>query len=105
MALTASDMVQKLQNVQPGQVVFVSYEAGRRPTSRAVEEAKRAEREGYVRRWFCGRLERQWITKSGQPVFCIFSHTRDNIDDLSADGHYRTFNPNVGTLHALEILN
>lgn len=105
MALSASDMVHKLQGVQQGQQVFVSYLAGRAPKPRAIEEAKRADREGYVKRWFCGRLERQWVTKNGDPVFCVFTHTRDNADDPQAEGHYRTFNPNLGTLLALEVLH
>ncbi len=104
MALTALDMVQKLQGVQPGQQIFVSYRAGRPPKPRAIEEAKKADREGYPRRWFFGRLEKVWITQKGDPVFCMFSHTRDNMDNPSADGHYRTINPNLGTLLALEIM-
>lgn len=104
MALSASDMVQKLQGVQPGQTVFVSYLAGRPPTDRQIREARRAEREGYPGRWFFGRLERQWTNRFGQPGFTVFSHTRDNEDDPSADGNYRSFNPAIGTLLELEVL-
>jgi hypothetical protein len=104
MALSASDMVQKLQGVQPGQTVFVSYLAGREPTDRQVREAQKARREGYPRRWYFGRLERQWTTQKGEPVFCIFTHTRDNETDPNADGNYRTFNPSLGTLLELEVI-
>ena len=104
MALTASDAVQKLQGVQPGQMVFVSYLAGRPPTERQIREAGKARREGYPRRWYFGRLERQWITQKGEPVFSIFTHTRDNENDPAADGNYRTFNPNLGTLLELEVM-
>jgi hypothetical protein len=104
MALSASDMVRKLESMQPGQTVFVSYVAGRPPTDRQVREAQRAQREGYPRRWFFGRLERKWTTRNGDPVFCIFTHTRDDEDNPSADGNYRTFNPAVGTLLELEAI-
>ena len=102
--LTAQDMVAKLDGVEKGATVFVSYLAGKAPTARAMEEAERAEREGYSKRWFFGRLESKWTTKKGEPVFCVYSLTRDNSDDPAAEGHYRTFNPALGKLLSLEVV-
>lgn len=104
MALTAQDMLQKLQGVGKGDRVFVSYLAGRPPKPRALREASKAELEGYNKRWFEGRLEAVRTTKKGEPVMCVLSTTRYNEDDPNAEGHYRTFNPALGTLLTLEVL-
>jgi len=101
MALTAKEMAEKLEQIAEGDTVFVSYIAGRKPTERAVQEAQKAEDEGYVRRWFAGKLQGKWTTKKGDSVFCIYSHTRYNAKDPNAQGHYRTFNPNLGKLLAV----
>jgi hypothetical protein len=102
--ITSTEMVAKLQGVQPGAKVFVSYLAGRKPTARALVEAQKAENEGYAKRWFAGTLESVWTTQKGEPVFRVFSHTRYNVDNLEAEGHYRTFNPALGTLLTLEVV-
>jgi hypothetical protein len=104
MALTAQDMLQKLEGVEKGRRVFVSYLAGRPPTERAKREAQKASDEGYAKRWFEGVLEAVWTTKKGQPVMTVLSTTRYNEDDPQAEGHYRTFNPALGTLLSLEVL-
>jgi len=107
MAMTAQEMLAKLEGVEPGREVFVSYLAGRAPTERAVREAAKAD-EAYDRpipkRWFQGRLERVWITKKGDPVMTVLSTTRYNEDKPDAEAHYRTFNPCLGTLLSLELL-
>lgn len=104
MALTAQEMLDRLNGVGKGQRVFVSYLAGRPPTARAEREAQKADDEGYSKRWFEGVLEAVWVTKKGQPVMTVLSTTRYNEDDPSAEGHYRTFNPALGQLLTLEVL-
>lgn len=104
MAITAQEMLDKLQGVEKGRRVFVSYTAGRPPKERAVREAQKAVDEGYAKRWFEGTLEGVWTTRKGEPVMCIFSTTRYNEQDPSAEGHYRTFNPALGTLLTLEVV-
>ena len=102
--LSGQEMLAKLNGVQRGQRVFVSYIAGREPKPRAVREAKKAHVGGYNTRWFEGQLESVWITRKCQPVMCVLSTTRYNEDDPSATGHYRTFNPALGKLLSLEVL-
>ena len=102
MAMTEKEMVAKLAGLKKGDKVFVTYHAGRKPTERAQHEAEKAVDEGYVRRWFVGTFEAEWTTKKGQRVFCVYSHTRYNSKDPQAEGHYRTFNPQLGKLIALE---
>ena len=102
--ISAQEMMSKLWGVQLGTTVFVSYEAGRSPTPRAIREAKKADVEGYPKRWFIGTITSIRTTKKGDPVFTVFSQTRYNEDDTNASGHYRTMNPQVGTLLALEVL-
>lgn len=102
--LTSQDMLHKLEGVERGRRVFVSYLAGRPPKERAIREATKAEHLGYSKRWFEGTVESVRITKKGQPVMTILSTTRYNEADPSAEGHYRTFNPALGQLLTLEVL-
>ena len=104
MALTAQDMLSKLNGVPEGTQVFVSYLAGRKPTDRAIREARKADEIGIPRRWFQGRLEKVWITKKGEHVMTVLSMTRYNEDQPGADAHFRTFNPALGTLLTLEVV-
>lgn len=104
MAMTAQEMLAKLDGIPVGAEVFISYKAGRRPTERAVREAQRAEDEGYNRRWLQGRVERVWTTKKGHPVLTVYAFTRYNEDEPKADGHYRTINPALGELLSLEVV-
>jgi hypothetical protein len=102
--ISAQEMLTRLNGVQKGQRVFVSYVAGRPPTARAEREAQKADDEGYSKRWFEGSLESVWVTKKGEPVMTVLSTTRYNQDDPTAEAHYRTFNPALGCLLTLEIL-
>ena len=102
--ITAEKMVEILKDVEPGTVLFVSYTAGRPPKPRAIREAKKASDEGYVKRWFLGRLESKWVTKRGDPVITVLTTTRYNEDKPEADGHYRTFNPRLGHILQLEVV-
>lgn len=103
--IDAQEMVRRLSGAEPGATVFVSYRAGRPPTERAVAEAEKADHEGYPKRWYLGQVVRQWVTKKGDPVFTLFTTTRYNEDNVRADGHYRTINPNLGQLMVLEVIS
>jgi hypothetical protein len=103
--IDAQEMVRRLAGAEPGATVFVSYSTGREPKPRAVREAMKAEHEGYPKRWFVGQLTAKWTTKKGDPVFTLFTATRYNEDVPSADGHYRTINPNLGQILHLEVIS
>lgn len=101
--LTAADMVNRLDGVPEGTPVFVSYLAGRAPTDRAVREASRARREGLSRHHFTGRVHRVWATKKGDTVLTVLCDVRDD-ERTGAQEAYRTFNPALGTMLTLEVL-
>lgn len=106
-SMTATEMVAKLEGVEKGRQVFISYLAGRPPTDRAIREATKAD-EAYdvpiPKRWLQGRFESLRITKKGEPVMTLFSTTRYNDQDPGAEGHYRSINPALGILLSLEVL-
>lgn len=101
--LSATDMVRKLEGVPEGATVFVSYLAGREPTPRAVRESERARREGYAPRHFFGKLHRVWTSKKGDPILTVLCDNRDDERTGSREG-YRSFNPNLGTMLMVEVL-
>ena len=110
-----SEMLQALQNAkqesQPGanygSLIFASYAAGREPTPKALREAFRATQQGLARRHCLGRLVRVWTTKKGQLVMTVFADTRDteHYTGQMTEGAYRTYNPNLGKLYGLEVIN
>jgi hypothetical protein len=103
--LTEQDIRTKLVGVPEGTELFVSYVPGGRITERAQREATKADHMGVSRRWLQGRLQRAWRTEKGDLAVCIFTYTRYNEDDPSAEGHYRTINPSLGTVLAFEVLH
>ncbi len=102
--INASNMLQALDGVEPGATVFVSYLAGRAPTARAVREARKAEDEGYPKRWFLGTLTTKGVNRRGEAYITVFTETRYNDDEPAAQGHYRSFNPSLGTMLSIEVV-
>lgn len=100
--LTESDMLQFLQDVPAGSLLFVSYEAGKEPTERARKEA---ERHAGPHRYFTGVLEDVWCTKNNEWVMRIFAFNRDTLKNGKLqEGGYRTFNPSKGTLILVDVI-
>ena len=94
----------KLAGVPEGTEIFVSYQAGRKPTERAVREAIKANDIGIPKRWLEGKLVKVWRTKKDQLAVRLFSYTRYNESIPAWEGHYRTINPSLGTILSLEVL-
>lgn len=105
--MQAAAVEARLLAAPPGSQLFVSYLAARSPppADRAVLEAGKARDEGYSRRWLQGRLEGVYRNRRGELYATLFTHTRYNLDDPAADGHFRSFNPRVGTVLTLEVLS
>lgn len=101
--MTEREMVDKLTGVPEGSIVFVSYLVGRQPTARAIREAERSRRENIARRHFVGTLTSVWTTKRGDTVFTVLCDNRDDEARGTEEG-YRTFNPNLGQLLSLEVI-
>jgi len=114
--MTETEMLQALKDAktesQPGandgSLIFASYSAGKEPTPKALRESFRAIRmEGLAPRHCLGRLVRVWTTKKGQTVMTVFADTRDteHYNGQMTEGAYRTYNPSLGRLWGLEIIN
>jgi len=102
--MNEAQMAAALRGVPLGSLLFVSYEAGRPPTPRAVREAERHTRI-MSRRHFVGTLEGVWMTRDGQTVLTLFAYNRDReIGSGMVEGGYRTFNPSVGNLLSVEVI-
>lgn len=101
--LTTTDMLARLSNVSRGTLLFVSYAAGREPTARAIEEARpHTENPKRSRRHFVGELSSVWTARNGDTIMTVYVHNRDTGGE---PGAYRSFNPALGELLALEVLS
>lgn len=104
--MDSTSMLEKLKDVPPGSFLFVSYVAGRTARPHALREANRAIRTGINPRHFTGVLTSVWTTKSGAPVVTLWVNERDTEKDGTVtQGAYRTFNPALGTLMTLEVID
>ncbi len=91
------------QGAKIGSLLFVSYNAGRKPTDRAQREAARAKSAGIARRHFTGRLTSIAKNEHGEFYFTIYTPERDD-ETVPSQEAYRSFNPSLGDLHALRVL-
>lgn len=87
-----------------GAQVFVSYEAGRVPTSRAQREARRAVEQGISRRHFVGKVIKFDVNRNGEFYFTILTEERDD-ERRGKENAFRSFNPDLGVVLTLEVLD
>jgi hypothetical protein len=105
--LDTNDMLQTLENVPEGSVLFVSYVAGRPSTERAIAEAVRhTEDPTRPRRYFLGELSSVWQAKNGDWILTMHVWNRDTTqkDGSLKEGGYRSFNPNLGQLVLIDLI-
>jgi hypothetical protein len=100
-SISGTEMVKRLKDVAEDSIVFVSYLAGRRPSTQALRECSRAGEEGISPRHFTGHFKKVWVTKRGEPVLSVWVEERDS---KGRQGAFRTFNPSLGKLLSLEVL-
>jgi len=101
--ITGSELLTHLQDMPEGTKLFVSYTAGRQPGPQALRESARSAQEGIAPRHFTGTLKRVWVTKRREPVLTMWVEERDSGAGLTP-GAYRTFNPALGKLRILVVL-
>ena len=105
--LNEKDVLATLDGLGVGSVLFVSYEAGREATDRAIQESQRALDAGIASRHFVGTLEAVKVNKKGETYFLVYTLERDRrvleTGELEA-GAYRSFNPSLGKLLSLEVV-
>jgi hypothetical protein len=104
--MTEREMIEALAECGRGSLLFVSYKAGRPATDRAILESERAvQQEGNARRHYVGTLESLWVTRKGETVLTLMAYNRDRVvDGQLVEGGYRTFNPQLGDLYSLEVI-
>jgi len=102
-----SEMVQNLNGVPEGSLLFVSYLAGRKPTEKAVREAiPHTTNPARPRRYFVGLLHRVWDAKNGDPILTmwVFNRSTENKSGALSSGGWRSFNPRLGKLIVLDVI-
>jgi hypothetical protein len=99
-------MLEILADCAPGTLLFVNYVPGRGPSVGATVEAHRAVNdEGINPHHFTGTLESVKKTKSGQHIITLWVAERDTVTPEGVKkGNYRAFNPNLGTLKSLAVI-
>lgn len=106
--MNEAEMLEKLAGCGRGTRVFLSYIAGRvnlHPNAQA--ERERAEDEGLNLRHYTGTLESLRDTSKGQKLLTLWVEERDSHTPEGAlvPGNYRAFNPNLGRMLTLEVLD
>ena len=104
--ISPEQMFSLLDGRPEGTLLLCSYRVGRAPTEKAIREAERANRMGLARRHFVGKLIRMWTSKKGDLILTILTEERDKTlpDGTLVPPAFRSFNPALGELLHLEIL-
>jgi hypothetical protein len=104
--LNILDSLRVLLTLKEDTILFVSYIPGRKPTPRAYAEARRSvDDEGIAPRHFTGKFKGARVTKKNEIVFTLWVEERDHTENgRLVPGAYRAFNPSLGTLLALDVL-
>ena len=104
--VNTNQMLEVLKDVPPGSIIFVSYSAGRSGSTQAALESARAVEEGINLRHYTGKLEGvHKHVKRDQWYFTLWVEERDSVKDgQKTQGNFRAFNPALGTLHHIEVI-
>ena len=104
--MDANTAYDTLKDLPLESIVFVSYIPGRRPSAQAIREGERSIAEGVSPRHFTGAFKGVSKTKRNEVVFTLWVEERDSIgrDGTKTQGAYRAFNPTLGRLLTLEVV-
>jgi hypothetical protein len=102
-AMTTEEMLRKLEGVREGSELFISYVAGRTASAKARAEARVSDEMGISPRHYVGTFKAINMNRHGEVTMTVFVANRDN-SVTGEVGAFRTFNPSVGRLLTLEIL-
>lgn len=97
--LNANDIAALLANATEETIVHVEYLAGRPVTERAKREFEEASDWNKPATSYVGNFAGMKTNKWGELVVTIFCHNRGEI------GAYRAFNPKVGKVLSLRVVN
>jgi len=96
--INATQMAEKMKDVPLDSIVFVAYEAGRPSGPQGIAESAKARQEGLNLTHYTGHFKGIRVTKSGHHVMTLW------VQERGEAGAYRAFNPALGTLRTLEVL-
>jgi len=96
--ITAAQMVKAMENVALDSIVFVAYTAGRPAGPQGIEECSKAREEGINLTHYTGQFKGIRVTKKGEHVMTLW------VQERGENGAYRAFNPSLGTLRTLEVI-
>lgn len=107
--ITQAEAIQRLidRDARIGSRVRVRYVEGLPVTPRAISEARTQRERGMDLRVFVGTLEAIGINQRGEFYFTLFTPDRDTIepDGTCRRGNWRSFNPSIGELWGLSVLD
>lgn len=96
--INAMQMTEMMKDVPLDSIVFVAYEAGRPATATGIAEASKAREEGFNLTHYTGQFKGIRTTKKGDHVMTVW------VQERGENGAYRAFNPTLGTLRTLEVI-
>jgi len=96
--ITANQMAEMMKDVTLDSIVFVGYEAGRPACAQGIKEASVAREQGINLTHYTGQFRGIRVTKKGEHVMTLW------VQERGEGGAYRAFNPTLGTLRTLEVI-
>jgi len=96
--ITALQMVQKMKDVPLNSVVFVGYLAGRPAGPQGIKEASKAREQGINLTHYTGQFRGIRVTRKREVIMTVW------VQERGEAGAYRAFNPALGTLRTLEVI-
>lgn len=98
--INAKEMAKRLANVPLDSIVFVGYVAGRPVGPQGIKEAAIAIEEGFNLTQYTGQFRGIREARNGDLILTVWVQERG----VGSPGAYRAFNPSLGTLRTLEVL-
>ncbi len=99
--ITDDSFVALFANATKETIVHLTYVAGREPSPVALDEAFQAQdwAKWKSQNEYVGHFESIRKSKKGEPILTLFVHNRGEA------GKFRAFNPHLGTIKDLRIVN
>jgi hypothetical protein len=96
--LNAKDIEALLANATPDTIVHIDYLTGNPPNAIGRKEYAEAKDWGKAPTEYTGNFASLKRNKFGELVLTLFCHNRGKL------GSYRSFNPNLGTVRAIHVV-
>lgn len=97
--LNANDLLALLSDATSDTIVHIDYAAGRPANERGRKEYAEAKDWNKAPTEYTGNFAGLKRNKFGELVLTLFCHNRGKL------GSYRAFNPNLGEIRAIKVVN